>query len=99
MPWIKFLQNHTVQAAGGATYKEGQVVEVAPDSARHFTSRNLAEVVENPKPAAPKKADKEIEADTAPTGEDIKDPAPTVKKKTASPRSAKKAPVKSTGKN
>lgn len=111
MPWIKFLQQYTVSAAGGPTYKKDQVVEMDGGSARHFVKREVAVGV--PKPAkkqksevekkSPTNADKEIEPDRAPTGEDIKDAEfkkemsntdTEPKKKAGWKGSAKKAPAK-----
>lgn len=39
MPKIKFLTDYTVKAAGGATYKKGQVVEMTKESCDHYVNR------------------------------------------------------------
>jgi hypothetical protein len=52
VPFIRFLRDYTVNAAGGATYSKGQVVECSVDSAEHFTQRFLAELCGEPKPEA-----------------------------------------------
>jgi len=49
---IKFLRAYTVKAEGGATYKEGAVVDLPEASCEHFVSRGAAEYVKADTPVA-----------------------------------------------
>jgi hypothetical protein len=52
---IRFLQDYQVKDPQGQTFKQGEIYDLAPDSARHFLSRRRAELIatENPKAAPP----------------------------------------------
>ena len=54
MVWIKFTRPYTVKNAAGRTYELGELVEVSPESARHFTSRFAAVEVPGPAPKVSK---------------------------------------------
>lgn len=78
MPFIRFLCDHTVKAAGGATYKKDDVVECSADRAGYFTRRFLAvlcpapqAIAESVEPVEPKvarktKVVKDVPADDKP---------------------------------
>lgn len=42
MPKIKFTDDYTVDAPGGATYKAGDIEDMSGPSARHFVNRSVA---------------------------------------------------------
>lgn len=42
---IRFIRDYTVKANDGETFAAGQTYRVSEDSANHFISRGLAEVV------------------------------------------------------
>jgi hypothetical protein len=48
LKWVKFLRNYTVQAENGATYSEGDIVQMSHDGAKHFISRQAAIEVDAP---------------------------------------------------
>jgi len=48
---VRFLETRTVQAANGETFEEGQVYDLRPSSARHWTSRGVAVEVRDEQPA------------------------------------------------
>ena len=48
MKTIKFSKDYKVNAANGAKYKAGQVVQLPEASARHFVGRGLAEYTVKP---------------------------------------------------
>lgn len=52
MPHVNFLRSYDVAVGDGEPperYAEGQTVELDEASARHFTKRGAAEIVEKPK--------------------------------------------------
>lgn len=51
MPFIRFKRDYRVEAAGGATYSSGDVVECSEATAEHFIARQAAELCDS-KPAA-----------------------------------------------
>ena len=57
LKWVKFLRNYTVQAENGATYSEGDIVQMSHDGAKHFINRQAAVEVDAPEePKAKPKA-------------------------------------------
>lgn len=42
---IKFTDSYTVKDSEGKTYEKGKVYDLSEDSANHFLSRNVADVV------------------------------------------------------
>ena len=57
MTKVRFTKPYAVQAADGESYAEGQEVELSDESALHFVTRGVAEVVKpkaNPKPKTEK---------------------------------------------
>jgi outer membrane biosynthesis protein TonB len=50
VPFIRFLRDYQVKAAGGAAYSRGAVVECSEGTAGHFINRRAAELCEKPAP-------------------------------------------------
>lgn len=66
---IRFLQDYTVKAVGGQSYKKDEVIDLPESSAQHFINRRRAEFYKAKAEAIPIKAEPVAEAEPIPQSE------------------------------
>ena len=80
---IKFIEEYTIQAAGGKTYPVGYVLDCNRGTADHFVNNGVAVAVEKKtKPEPPPVADAQFEK--AESQSYVSQPAPASRRKTLS---------------